>query len=243
VNEFFACDENGAPEIREKGMGPDKKPVWSNRRLFMQCLAYGECRDVQPLIEALAAAGVQGALYADINDPCGVAVAVAHEDPEFFTSSWRELLQGSAFQGLTPKPEYTMFGRTYSIGYESDLEHALVTRPLERLTSTRWPWVVWYPLRREGAFAALPQEKQREILSEHGRIGNAFGRVDLAHDIRLSCHGLDKQDNDFVVALVGKELHPLSVVVQTMRKTQQTSHYLQRLGPFFIGKAIWQRGA
>jgi hypothetical protein len=25
-----------------------------------------------------------------------------------------------------------------------------------------------------------------------------------------------------------------------MRKTQQTSLYLERLGPFFIGRAIWQ---
>jgi len=25
-----------------------------------------------------------------------------------------------------------------------------------------------------------------------------------------------------------------------MRKTQQTSLYLERLGPFFVGRAIWQ---
>jgi chlorite dismutase len=25
-----------------------------------------------------------------------------------------------------------------------------------------------------------------------------------------------------------------------MRKTRQTSEFLERLGPFFIGKAIWQ---
>ena len=33
---------------------------------------------------------------------------------------------------------------------------------------------------------------------------------------------------------------PLSAIVQTMRKTQQTSLYLERLGPFFIGRALWQ---
>jgi hypothetical protein len=26
-----------------------------------------------------------------------------------------------------------------------------------------------------------------------------------------------------------------------MRRTEQTSQYLDRLGPFFIGKVIWQR--
>jgi hypothetical protein len=25
-----------------------------------------------------------------------------------------------------------------------------------------------------------------------------------------------------------------------MRKTQQTSLYLDRLGPFFVGRAVWQ---
>jgi chlorite dismutase len=38
--------------------------------------------------------------------------------------------------------------------------------------------------------------------------------------------------------LIGKELFPLSAVVQAMRRTQQTSLYLDRLGPFFIGRKI-----
>jgi chlorite dismutase len=65
-------------------------------------------------------------------------------------------------------------------------------------------------------------------------------RADYAHDIRLACHGLDKDDNDFIVGLLGKDLFPLSAIVQAMRKTQQTSLYLERLGPFFVGRAIWQ---
>ena len=43
-----------------------------------------------------------------------------------------------------------------------------------------------------------------------------------------------------VVGLIGKELFPLSHVVQSMRRTQQTSLYLDRLGPFFVGRAVWQ---
>ena len=50
-----------------------------------------------------------------------------------------------------------------------------------------------------------------------------------------------KEDNDFVVALLGPELFPLSSIVQRMRKTKQTSSYLERLGPFFAGKAVWRR--
>ena len=32
----------------------------------------------------------------------------------------------------------------------------------------------------------------------------------------------------------------IGAVVQEMRKTEQTSQYLDGLGPFFIGKAVWQ---
>ena len=86
-------------------------------------------------------------------------------------------------------------------------------------------------------FAQLPAEQQRTILAEHGAIGMAFGAADYAHDVRLACHGLDRDDNDFVIGLIGKDLFPLSAVVQAMRKTQQTALYLDRLGPFFVGRA------
>jgi chlorite dismutase len=44
-----------------------------------------------------------------------------------------------------------------------------------------------------------------------------------------------------VIGLIGKDLYPLSAVVQAMRTTQQTALYLDRLGPFFVGRAVWQR--
>jgi chlorite dismutase len=79
------------------------------------------------------------------------------------------------------------------------------------------------------------------ILSEHGKIGHRFGDAGLAHDIRLACFGMDQHDNDFVIGLVGKQLFPLSACIQAMRKTKQTSYHMQEMGPFFIGKAIWQK--
>jgi chlorite dismutase len=101
-------------------------------------------------------------------------------------------------------------------------------------------WAVWYPLRRSGSFEQLNAEEQTAILREHGTIGMAYGRAGLGTDIRLACHGMDKNDNDFVVALLGAELYPLSTIVQTMRKTKQTSLHLERLGPFFVGRVVWQ---
>jgi chlorite dismutase len=43
-----------------------------------------------------------------------------------------------------------------------------------------------------------------------------------------------------VIGVLGKELYPLSALIQAMRKTKQTSQYLESLGPFFVGKVIWQ---
>jgi chlorite dismutase len=133
-----------------------------------------------------------------------------------------------------------MLGRTYSIGYEEDLERVLITRPVQRVTDPGLTWAIWYPVRRSGAFEHLPPEEQRTILMEHGGIGRAYGQADLAYDIRLACFGLDKNDNDFVVGLLGHELYPLSKIVERMRKTKQTSQYLTNLGPFFVGKVAWQ---
>src|SRR3979490_3443083 len=113
-------------------------------------------------------------------------------------------------------------------------------RPRRIVLNRDWRWAVGYPLRRRGKFSRQAPVEPRTILAEHGAIGMAYGAGDYAHDIRLACHGLDRDDNDFVVGLIGKDLYPLSAIVQTMRKTQQTSLYLERLGPFFVGRAVWQ---
>jgi chlorite dismutase len=206
----------------------------------MQFLAFGESTNPQALTDALESAGIEAALYADLNDPRGIGLLTMSEDPDFFVTDLRSLLSREPFAGLTPKPEYTMFGRTYSIGYEADLEGTLINRPRGRVLDPNWPWVIWYPLRRVKGFALLPEEEQKRMLGEHGNIGRKFGEADLATDIRLSCHGLDKYDNDFVVAVLAHELHAASAVIQRMRHTQQTGKWLESLGPFFIGKVMWQ---
>ena len=228
------------PDLSEKGGLKGGVPQRSDERLFMQLLAFGDCASSKPLVADLARAPVTGVVYEDLNDPRGVAILALHRDPNFFLDTLRPILRRDPFARLTPKPEFTMLGRTYALGYEPDLAETLFERPTRTVLNPAWPWAVWYPLRRNGRFAQLPADEQRVILAEHGAIGMSFGAADYAHDIRLACHGLDKNDNDFVVGLVGKDLHPLSAIVQTMRKTQQTALYLDRLGPFFVGRAVWQ---
>lgn len=235
--------ESAAPDLSEKGRDAAGKTITLNRRLFMQLLAFGNCSATTSVIKALNESGINGALYLDANDPHGIALVTAHENPDFFVGALRDFLSQPPFNSLELKPEYTMLGRTYSSGYEADLEHVLIKRPMQRLTNPAWPWHVWYPLRRSGAFEKLSAQDQRAIMLEHGNLGATFTAGDYGYDIRLDSRGLDKNDNDFVIGLIGKELHPLSAMVQAMRKTRQTSEFLTNLGPFFVGKAVWQRGA
>lgn len=235
-----ASPHDGSPAVKvdvdERGANGQR----SSRRLFMQLQAFGGCSDPKALVGALERSQVDAVLYADLHDARGVGVLSVAEDPAFFVTRLREVLGAEPFGALVPKPALAMIGRSYASGYEQDLDDWLLHRPRRTVLNPDWPWAVWYPLRRTGAFAKLSAQEQGTILREHGTIGRAYGEADLAHDIRLACHGLDKEDNDFIVGLLGKDLYPLSAIVQTMRKTQQTSLYLERLGPFFVGRAIWQ---
>jgi hypothetical protein len=234
------------PDLSEKGGVRNGQPQRSDRRLFMQFLAFSGCTDSGSLVRALDGSSLTTVLYEDVNDPRGIGLLTLAEDPSVFVGPLRALLNADPFRGLTLRPEFTMLGRTYALGYEPDLLDTLIARPTRTVLNPAWNWAVWYPLRRNGKFAQLPPDEQRVILAEHGAIGMSFGAGDYAHDIRLACHGLDTSDSDFVVGLIGKDLFPLSAVVQTMRKTQQTSLYLDRLGPFFVGRVVRQspdRGA
>ena len=228
------------PDLSEKGGNKDGVAQRSDDRLFMQLLAFGGCADGAAVARHIEQAGVEGAVYEDTNDPRGIAVLSLTRTPELFVEKVRPALNTGPCAALTLKPDYTMLGRTYAIGYEPDLKETLIDRPRRTVLNPDWRWAIWYPLRRSGRFEQLGDQEQRTILAEHGAIGMTFGAGDYAHDVRLACHGLDRDDNDFVIGLIGKDLFPLSAVIQAMRKTQQTSLYLDRLGPFFVGRAIWQ---
>jgi len=231
-------------DLRERGLPIDGQPQQLDRRLFIQLLAFSAPNAqvaevaVGELARRLEAAGAPGVIYRDVNDPRGLALVTFFEDPAGFVDSVRPVFESEPLSLLTPRPELAMLGRTYSSGYETDLDFWLIKRPKETLAHEGWDWAIWYPLRRTGAFNRLPREEQGAILREHGTIGRAYGEQDLAHDIRLACHGLDANDNEFVIGLVGKELYPLSHVVQTMRGTRQTSEFMEKMGPFFVGRVV-----
>ena len=236
-------------DVLERGAPRDGQPQMMDRRLFMQLLVF-RCADgkdpaavAHAVGQSVEAAKVGVVVYEDVNDPRGIGLLTWSEDPAAFVDGVRPALNRLDAGALQLRPEMTMLGRTYSSGFESDLEFWLLNRPRETVLNAAWPWAVWYPLRRSGAFARLEGREQGAILREHGTIGRAYGAQDLAHDIRLACHGLDASDNEFVIGLVGRELYPLSHVVQSMRKTRQTAEFINQMGPFFVGRAVFRAAA
>ncbi len=231
-------------DLREKGKDAEGRTIYHDGRLYIQLLIFtGLSLPPGTLISRMERAGFCGALYSSLHDPNGVGLLTVSEDPRFFVTELQSFLQDSGFKDLQCRTDWTMIGRTYAIGYENDLVETLFDRPRRYICNPAWPWAIWYPLRRSGDFEHLSAEERRKILMEHGGIGLAYGRSDHAHDIRLACHGLDQNDNDFVVGLLSKDLHPLSAIIERMRRTRQTSRYLSSLGPFFVGRALWQSSA
>ncbi len=228
-------------DLSEQGIGDDGEIVSLDRRLFVQFLAFRglDSTSETELIDELIDSRIEAALYLDANDYLGVGLVMMCEDPDFFVFEARKFLCSSVFSRLQIRPEYTMMGRTYSIGYERNLEETLIYGPTRKILDPEFTWAIWYPLRRAKAFETLSFEEQNSVLAEHGRLGSLFGDAGYAKDIRLASHGLDKNDNDFVIGILGRELYHLSSLVERMRKTKQTSMYLESLGPFFSGKKIF----
>lgn len=230
-------------DVGERAGQHTGNPQALETRLFMQLLVFDCAPDAAPeaetdaLADALEASRVPAVVYADVNHPRGVGLLTWSEDAAHFVTAVRPavLTRGAA---LAQRAGWTMLGRTYATGYEPDLRYWLLDRSVENVTNQAYPWAVWYPLRRTGAFARLPDRERAEILKEHALIGRAYGAQDLAHDIRLACHALDAEDNEFVIGLVGKALHPLSHLVERMRKTRQTSEFIAKMGPFFVGHVV-----
>ena len=232
------AEPSGNIDLSEKGRGATGIQLSLDKRLFMQFMVFRGQRDA--MIEQLNSKSIQAVVYQDVNDASSFGVMVYCQNPSYIIDRLQPLLGTLAATGLQQNHDYTMMGRTYSIGYEDDLEDVLIQRPVSRICNPETPWAVYYPVRRNGSFEQQPKSEQRKMLMEHGGIGHAFGKAGFATDIRLAGHGLNKDDNDFIIGLLGKELFPLSALVQRMRRTRQTAEFIDNMGPFFVGRAVWQ---
>jgi hypothetical protein len=233
----------GLPEVDVNEYGGKRDGVRQsmNRRLFMQLLVFdapaGDAPDqvAGKTADQLHEHKIGGIVYADAMGPRGIGLLTWSEDPAHFVRNVRPLFSKEPLARVALRPEFAMIGRTYATGHEPDLEFVLLRRAIGNVLDQKYDWHVWYPLRRTGEFARIEPIEQSHILREHAALGMAYGQAELAHDIRLACHGLDAEDNEFVIGLVGHDLHPLSHLVQAMRKTRQTSTFIAKMGPFFVG--------
>ena len=78
-------------DIAEHGRTVEGETTSLDRRLYMQLHAFGGARDSATLVSALEAAGIDGTLYEDVNDPTGVALLTLSEAPEAFVSARESL--------------------------------------------------------------------------------------------------------------------------------------------------------
>ena len=230
-------------DIRETGASIDGEPQVGDKRLFFQLHVFEGCSDPQLLIETLEKSRLNAVLYDDLNCPTGIGVLFAAENPSaLMTASRALLLKARGMPDLLYRSEMTMTGRTYSSGREPNLEEWLINKPLRNVLNPDFPWAIWYPLRRKPEFYRLEHRERGRILGEHAMLGRSYAAGGHASDIRLACFGLDTNDNEFVIGLVGPELYPLSRLIQDMRRTEQTTKYIESLGPFFVGKVREQFG-
>ena len=226
-------------DLREVGAPIDGEPQISDRRLFFQLHVFGRCFDPDSIIHKIRSQNPLAAVfYDDLNDPAGLGVLLVAENPAALMdySSVLQQEQDRSYSTTSFRRKMTMIGRTYSSGREPDLEEWLIQKPLKNVLNPDFPWAIWYPLRRKSEFYRLEDSERGRILAEHAMLGRSYAAGGYASDIRLACFGLDTNDNEFVIGLVGPELYPLSRLIQDMRKTEQTTKYIESLGPFFVGK-------
>jgi chlorite dismutase len=235
------------PELREVGApGSDGERQYLEKRLYMQLRVLDvdvkAMASIDKFIDDLkkALAKVPCVLYQDSSVSGSIGLLVWSDNPAVFTDEVNEALLNRAIVGkFTERVGWTMFGKTYSNGHEKDLEEYLFKKPIRNVCKDEWEWALWYPLRRKGPFYVQPPADQCRMLLHHAAIGKAFSDVGAAHDVRLKCFGMDGKDNEYVVGIIGDDLHCLSRVVEEMRKTRHTAEFLESLGPFFVGKKIW----
>src|SRR5262245_11425406 len=115
-------------DVSERGAPKDGQPQVIDRRLFMQLLVFS-CPDARDpaataasLGRAMEQGGVPAVIYEDANDPQGIGLLTWSEDPAMFVTAVRPALNSIEPRVLRLRPELTMLGRTYSSGFEPDLQ-------------------------------------------------------------------------------------------------------------------------
>ena len=125
----------GDPEVRVEVAERGANGQSSNRRLFMQLQAFGGCAEPKALAGALERSQIEAVLYADFQDPCGVAVLAFSEDPAFFVTRLREVLGAEPFASLDTIVRARVVRDVVALVEREKIGVLLVTHDLEEALS------------------------------------------------------------------------------------------------------------
>src|SRR5947207_2190250 len=92
------------PDLSEKGGMKDGVPQRSDDRLFMQLLVFAGCADAAAVASHIRQSGLEGAVYANVNDPRGIAVLSLTRTPETFVERVRPALNAGPCADLNLIP-------------------------------------------------------------------------------------------------------------------------------------------
>jgi hypothetical protein len=101
-------------------------------------------------------------------------------------------------------------------------------------------WATWYPIRNKPEWGTLDKAKKTAAQKEHGAVAKEFVDSDKVSYVRLSCNGLDPEDNDHIFGLTAGSLEDISLLQEAMRGTSQIANYVDKIGPVFVGRKVWQ---
>ena len=129
-------------DLREKGAVKNGEAQFLDQRLFIQIQVFTGCEDLKALEHPLENLKFPAVLYENLHDPKGIALLTMSQNPEHFFTRTRPLFSSRPWAQLSLKPDYSFFGRTYSLGYEPNLEDWLLKRPQRVILDEQFPWAV-----------------------------------------------------------------------------------------------------
>jgi chlorite dismutase len=209
----------------------------SDNTLFVQLQVFdiepaaGPRAIVSALSRRLREKRIDGVIYGDANDHRGIGLLTWASDPAAILENVHALLGGKRFSALTPRPGWVMFGRVS--GESAEGLPDVVLHAEQR-------WATWYPMRNKAEWGTLDQAKKAAAQKEHGAVAKEFVDSDKVSYVRLSCNGLDPEDNDHIFGLTATSLEDISLLQEAMRGTSQIANYVDKIGPVFVGRKVWQ---
>ena len=236
-------------DVNEYGGKKDGERQAMNRRLFMQLLVFdapaGEAADEigKDLAAQLRHNAIAGVVYADASSPRGLGLLTWSEDPAHFVQAVRPLFARRLAAQGGPAPAVR--------DARPHLRHGPRAGPRARAPAPRHP-------ERDERRSTRGTSGTRSAARARSRGSTRRSRAASCASTRRSASptarpswrttsasratGSTPRTTSSSSASSGASSTRFSHLVQTMRKTRQTSEYIAKMGPFFVGFVLHRHG-